>query len=106
MDGSAVGATDGHDALGRFTRGHSEYAAKRRRVEQRLAELSADFDADCPSMRMLLLLAAQHLDEATMTRSAEKRVRATNTANRLLRQIPRKKAPEPPTLGEILRGLR
>src|SRR5215469_11385864 len=31
MDGSAIGAAEGHDKLGRLVRGHSEYAAKRRR---------------------------------------------------------------------------
>jgi len=83
-------------------RGHSEYAAKRRRVAERLAELSLDYDASSPSQRTLLLLAAQHLDEATMTRSAERRVRAGNAANRLLRQIPRKPEPPVPSLRELL----
>jgi hypothetical protein len=32
MDGPATGTVEGHDALGRFTKRHGEYAAKKRRL--------------------------------------------------------------------------
>ena len=39
MDGSANSAAAGHDRLGRFVNGHNdEYAARRRRVAERLRE--------------------------------------------------------------------
>jgi hypothetical protein len=94
MDGSAIGAATDHDRLGRFKNGNSEYAAKRRRIAERLVQLSADYNAS-PSQQQLLAIAARHLDDAAVARTAERRVRATNAATRILRLIPHK---EPPLL--------
>src|SRR5215470_10589964 len=91
MDGAA---TSGHDELGRLVRGHSEYAARKRRLAERVEKLRLDYDPS-PSQQMLLVIAG-HLDDAERCRSAIARTRATNAARRLLRDIPRK--PEPTAL--------
>jgi len=52
--------------------------------------------------KWLLAIIARHLDDAERARSAERRVRAGNAANRLLRQIPRKPEPPVPSLRELL----
>ena len=90
MDGAA---TSGHDEFGRLVRGHSEYAARKRRLAERVAKLRLDYDPS-PSQQMLLIVIAGHLDDAERCRSAIARTRATNAARRLLKDIPRK--PEPP----------
>jgi hypothetical protein len=90
MDGAA---TSGHDELGRLVRGHSEYAARKRRLAERVAKLRLDYDPS-PLQQMLLVVIAGHLDDAERCRSAIARTRATNAARRLLKDIPRK--PEPP----------
>jgi hypothetical protein len=93
MDGAATGEVAAHDAQGRFVSGHSEYAAKCRRIAERLAQLRLDYDPS-PSQQQLLVVVARHLDDAERSRSAIVRTRATNAARRLLNDIPRK--PEPP----------
>jgi hypothetical protein len=98
MDGIASGAVSDHDRLGRFTAGNTEYTAKKRRIADRIAQLSLDYDASTPSLRMLLSIAAHHLDEAERTRSPMTRTRAANAATRLLRQIPRRPPPAAPSL--------
>jgi hypothetical protein len=90
MDGAA---TSGHDELGRLVRGHSEYAARKRRLAERVEKLRLDYDPS-PSQQMLLVVIAGHLDDAERARSAIARTRATNAARRLLKDIPRK--PKPP----------
>ena len=86
MDGAV---TSGHDELGRLVRGHSEYAARKRRLAERVAKLRLDYDPS-PSQQMLLVVIAGHLDDAERCRSAIARTRATNAARRLLKDIPRK----------------
>src|SRR5215469_16037258 len=76
-----------------LVRGHSEYAARKRRLAERVAKLRLDYDPS-PSQQMLLVVIAGHLDDAERARSAIARTRATNAARRLLKDIPRK--PEPP----------
>jgi hypothetical protein len=44
-----------HDELGRLVRGHSEYAARKRRLAERLAKLRLDYDPS-PSQQMLLVV--------------------------------------------------
>jgi hypothetical protein len=68
MDGTTNGAASGHDRLGRFTAGHSEYAAKRRRIETKIKQLSADYDASTPAQKLLLRAAATNLDAAEVMR--------------------------------------
>jgi hypothetical protein len=97
MDGFAASAAEGHDRLGRLVRGHTEYAAKRRRIAEKARQLALDYDPS-PSQHMLLSIIARHLDDAERARTAERRVRAGNAANRLLRLIPRKPEPPPPSL--------
>jgi hypothetical protein len=106
MDGSAAGAAAGHDRLGRFVNGHSEYAARRRRVAERLQQLEADYDAASPANRQLLAIAAQHLDDAAVTRVAVKRARSTRAAMKILTAVPRKQPSPPPTLAEYERKRR
>jgi hypothetical protein len=93
MDGSANSPVAGHDRLGRFTSGHNEYAARRRRVADRWQQLCVDYDDSSPTNRQLLLIVAQHLDDAAVTRIAAKRARSTRAAMKILDRIPRK--PEP-----------
>jgi len=90
MDGSASGTALGHNSeSGRFTNGHSEYRARKRRLAERVRQLALDLDPS-PSQEMLLPIIAGHLDDAERCRSALARTRATNAARRLLKDIPRK----------------
>jgi len=90
MDGSATGTAAGHDERsGRFINGHSEYRARKDRLAERERQLNLDYDPS-PSQRQLLPIIARHLDDALRGRSAERRVRAGNAANRLLRLIPKR----------------
>jgi hypothetical protein len=97
MDGSEIGTASDHDQLGRFTNGNSEYRARKDRLAERVRRLTLDFDPS-PSQQMLLPIIARHLDDAQRARTAERRVRAGNAANRLLRLIPRRKRPEEPLM--------
>jgi hypothetical protein len=98
MNGSTGGATASHDRNGKFAVGNTEYLAKRRRINERVQLLCAEYDANTPSRQILLAIAAQHLDTAERTHSNDRRVKATNAAARLLRQIPRRPLPAPPSL--------
>ena len=98
MDGSATGAAVGHDRSGRFVAGHTEYAAKRRRIAERVAALAQDFDAKSPVSQMLLRIAAEHIDQAATTRNSTLRVRATRAAAKVLDRIPRKPELPAPSL--------
>ena len=94
MDGSVTGTAAGHDERsGRFTNGHSEYRARKDRLAERERQLTLDFDPS-PSQRQLLPIIARHLDDAERARTGERRVRAGNAANRLLRLIPRRQQQE------------
>jgi len=89
MDGSASGTVPAHDELGRFRAGNSEYRARLQRLAERVRQLALDLDPS-PSQRQLLPIIARHLDDAERARTAERRVRAGNAANRLLRLIPKR----------------
>jgi hypothetical protein len=91
MDGTANGTAAGHDRLGRFVTGHSEYAAKRRRIAEKVRQLTADYDASTPAQKLMLRMAAANLDAAEITRNATTRERSTNVALRLLSEIPKRK---------------
>src|SRR6516165_8112742 len=93
-----------HDEFGRLVRGHSEYAARKRRLAERLEKLRLDYDPS-PSQQMLLVVIAGHLDDAERCRSAIARTRATNAARRLLKDIPRKPASRPAPALETAREL-
>jgi len=105
MDGAITSKAAAHDAQGRFVSGHSEYAAKRRRIAERLAKLRLDYDPS-PSQQMLLVVIAGHLDDAERCRSAIARTRATNAARRLLKDIPRKPVQVLATAKELLERLK
>jgi hypothetical protein len=104
MDGSPIGAAADHDRRGRFVSANSAYRAKQQRLAERLRRLRLDYDPS-PSQQMLLAVIARHLDDAERARTAERRVRAGNAANRLLRLIPRRKTKQAslPTLQELER---
>jgi len=107
MDGSMAGMAAGHNRLnGRFTVGNTEYRARQQRLAERVRQLTLDYDPS-PSQLELLPIIARHLDDALRGRSAERRVRAGNTADRLLRLIPKRKRPEAPltTARELLERL-
>jgi hypothetical protein len=71
-----------------------------------LEQLLADHDPT-PSQRQLLAIVAGHLDDAERCRSAAARIRATNAARRLLKDIPRKPPPaQLVTARELLDKLR
>jgi hypothetical protein len=105
MDGSVSGTAQGHDKLGRLLPGHSEYAARRRRIAARVEQLSAEYNADTPSKQILLGIVAVHLDEAERTRNSERRVRSSNAAQRILRSLPKREQPVP-SLQELLANAR
>jgi hypothetical protein len=88
MDDSST-VTTSRDKPWLFRPGNTEYAAKRRRIADRLAQLIADHDAS-PSQKQLLAVVANHLDDAERARSLVARVRAGNAARRLLKDIPRR----------------
>jgi hypothetical protein len=86
-----------------FYRGRT---ARKRRIAERLAQLVAEFDPS-PAQEQLLAIAAGHLDDAERCQTAERRVRAANTARRLLKDIPRKRLPvHLPTARELLDRLK
>jgi hypothetical protein len=98
MNGSANGAAAGHDsASGQFLPRNSEYRARRLRLADRLTKLRLDYDPS-PSQEMLLVVIAGHLDDAERARTAERRVRAGNAANRLLRLITKRTRQEKPLM--------
>jgi len=76
MNGAVTGEAAAHDAQGRFVSGHSEYAARKRRLAERVARLRLDYDPS-PSQEMLLVVIAGHLDDAERCRSAIARTRDT-----------------------------
>jgi hypothetical protein len=92
MDGSAIGAVAHDDRRGRFANGNTEYRARQQRVAEKARQLALDYDPS-PSQHMLLSIIARHLDDAERARSAERRVRAGNAANRLLRLLKHKEPP-------------
>src|SRR6516165_5164053 len=85
------GISTDRDRSGRFTTANRAYDAKHRRIALLIKQLAGDFDASTPAQKLLLRLAAQNLDAASVTRSAMTRERCTNTALRCLRSIPRRK---------------
>jgi hypothetical protein len=91
MDGAASGLVPGHNAQGHFTPGHSEYAARRRRIEMKVKTLTDAYDCQTAAQRMMLKLAAVSLDTAETTRKALTRERSANVALRLLADIPKRK---------------
>lgn len=102
MDGSAISAADGHDKrTGRLLPGHTEYAARKRRIAARLEALVEEFDPS-PAMRDQLAIIAGLHDDAERGRSLATRIRASNAARRLLAAIPRKPPPPIPTLEETI----
>jgi hypothetical protein len=103
MNGSPTGSALAHDEItGRFRAGNSEWHAKKRRIADRLARLHLDYDPS-PSQEQLLAVVARHLDDAERGRSAVARIRATNAARRLLKDIPRKPlSAQLPTARELL----
>jgi hypothetical protein len=82
-----------HDIQGRFVNGHSEYAARKRRVAEIVQILAAEFDLT-PSQVRLLPIIARHMDDAERARATEQRIRASNTVRRLMRDLKRKPPPE------------
>jgi len=93
MSGSAVGDVSEHDRLGRFTEGNTEYRAKQRRLAEIAQSLAAEYDAT-PSQVRLMSIIARHMDDAERSRSAERRVKASNTVRRLLKELRREPEPE------------
>ena len=70
MDGSAVGSNAAHDQLGRFTAGNTEWRRKQQRIAAKIDELAREYDVTSAVARMLLKLAAQHLDAAEQARNS------------------------------------
>jgi hypothetical protein len=93
MSGSAIGETSEHDRLGRFTAGNTEYRAKQQRLAEIVQSLAAEYDPT-PSQVRLLAIIARHMDDAERSRTAERRVKASNTVRRLLKDLRRKPQPD------------
>ena len=64
-------------------------AARRRRIRAKIEELSADYDTSTPARRMMIRIAAKHLDAAENATRDVTRLRSTNAALRFLAGIPR-----------------
>jgi hypothetical protein len=97
-NGSAIG----HDpATGRFCSGNSEYRAKRQRVAALAETLAADYDSR-GATKALLLVAAEHLDDASRARNRVLKARSTRAAAKILSLLPRLPKPPEPTLSELL----
>ena len=96
MDGSAVGGKAAHDQLGRFTAGNTEYTARQRRLAEIAQALAVEYDTT-PSQVRLLAIIARHLDDGERARNAERRIRASNTARRMMKDLKRRKEPTAPT---------
>jgi hypothetical protein len=64
--------------------------ARRRRIVAKIEELSADYDTSTPVRRMMLRIAAKHLDAAENDHRAVTRVRSANAALRCLARAPRR----------------
>jgi hypothetical protein len=56
--------------------------------------LADEFDPT-PSQVRLLPIIARHMDDAERARTAERRIRASNTVRRLMRDLKRKPSPAP-----------
>jgi hypothetical protein len=102
MDGSATSAAAGHDGTGRLLPGHTEWHARKRRLAALVEQLAAEYDTRSPIAKQLLLIAAQHLDQAATTRNSSLRGRATRLAAKVLDRLERKPPPPLPTLDEML----
>lgn len=79
--------------------GNSAYLAKQRRIADRLARLRLQYEDS-----ELLPAVAIHLDDAQRARAKWDRTRAANTAERLLRSIPRKQPKRPANAAEWYTG--
>jgi hypothetical protein len=75
--------------------GNSAYLEKQRRIADRLAKLRLEYEDS-----QLLPAVACHLDDAERSRTKLDRTRAANTAERLLRSIPRKQPKRPRNAAE------
>jgi hypothetical protein len=64
--------------------------ARRRRIVAKIEELSADYDNSTSVRRMMLRIAAKHLDAAENDHRAVTRVRSANAALRYLARTPRR----------------
>ena len=92
LDGSAFGDNSAHDQLGRFTTGNSEWHRKQQRIEAKTTQLALEYDATGAAARMLLKLAAQHLDAAEQARNSALRARHTRLGLKVLASLQRKPA--------------
>jgi len=100
MDGSAIGNNAAHDQLGRFTTGNTEYRRKQQRIAAKTDELAREYDVAGAAARMLLKLAAQHLDAAEQARNSVLRARHTRLGLEVLASLQRKQEPAPLTIAE------
>ena len=107
MDGSAISPSSQHSRrTGRFVAGNTEYRARQQRIAERVRQLALDYDPS-PSQLMLLPIIARHMDDAERARPAERRIRASNTVRRLMRDLKRKPLPvHLPSARELLDRLK
>jgi hypothetical protein len=75
--------------------------ARERRLAALVQQLQHDFPNLTPSQRLLFPAIARALDDAEHARAGNHRVRATNAANRLLKQLQRKPRVKVPALAEL-----
>ena len=101
-DGQSHSHASGHDPrTGRFMSHNTAYRTRQTRLLALMERLKASYDVDNPADLALLSIAALHLCDAETARSRNARVRATNAASRLLKNLPSKE--REPSLDEVLR---
>jgi hypothetical protein len=96
MDDQAV-VTPSLDKPWLFTKGNTEYRARKDRIIERVAALALEYNATSALSKQLLEIAAVHLDTAARAHSNALRSRATRLAMRVLDRLERK--PQPPKPG-------
>jgi hypothetical protein len=82
-------------------------AERHAKIDTLIAALAQEYAAT-QSQNALIVIAAGMITDASLTRNVEKRARLVNTANRILRGIPKRTpvAPKPPTIADFERRQR
>jgi hypothetical protein len=104
LDGQPTRADPDRDRrTGHFVSANNGYRTRQKRVLEALESVKASYDVSNPADMAIAAIASLHLCDAELARSRVARVRATNAAVRLLKQLTRK-PPKSPSIDEVLKG--